>query len=171
MIDMSIPELLPYAQFLAQISLVVGAFFAGYQFLHARRERDDHAALEVLNDLQSTEFRAAYQQIWMLPLAAPPEDVRGDVATEDAAGCVAMTFETLGIMVHNRIVPLDTVDQVIGGFLRESWRRLEPYIMDQRAKLGAPRYAEWYQWLAERVEVRRKRRTVGAYEAFSTWRE
>ena len=36
---------------------------------------------------------------------------------ETAAGTVMMTFETLGVLVHNRVVPIDLVDQVIGGFL------------------------------------------------------
>lgn len=169
---MAIPEALPYIQFFGQVALILGATFAGYQFLLHRRERDEHAALEMLTSLQSAEFRVAYAQVWTLPLGAPPQALReAGPGMRDAADTVALTFESLGVMVHNRIVPLDTVDLIIGGFLRESWRRLEPYVLDQRARLQAPRYAEWYQWLAEQAEVRRKRRTVPAYEAFKEWKE
>lgn len=169
---MAIPDALPYIQFFGQVALIAAAFFAGYQLLLHRRERKDLAAKDLLTSMQTQEFRSAYATIWALPLQADPEAVEAhgpDV--EQAAVTVAMTFESIGVMVHNRIIPLEAVDQFIGGFLRESWRRLQPFIQEQRRRLGAPRYAEWYQWLAERVESDRRRRTVPAYEAFADWRE
>jgi hypothetical protein len=60
------------------------------------------------------------------------------------------------------------VDQVIGGFLRESWRRCEHYVEVRRAELGTRRWAEWYQWLAEQVAVD-ERRKEGAYVKFKNW--
>lgn len=168
---MAIPDLLPYIQFFGQVALIAAAFFAGYQLLLHRRERHDHAAKDLLTSMQTQEFRSAYAEIWALPLQADAEVLaRRGPGTVEAAVTVAMTFESIGVMVHNRLIPLDSVDQFIGGFLRESWRRLEPFIQDQRRRFEAPRYAEWYQWLAEQVEVRR-RRTVPAYEAFKGWRE
>ncbi len=162
-------DYLPYAQFTAQISLVIGATFAGYQLILTRRERKDAQALEVLTQLQSPEFRAAYAKVWTLPLNATAEDVRAAGPDMEAAvECVAMTFESLGVMVHNRIVPIDVVDQVIGGFLRESWRRCSAYIHWKREQVHSRRLAEWYQWLAEHLTVE-SRRSVGAYEAFKDW--
>lgn len=164
--------ILPYFQLVSQVALVFGALFAGYQFLLHRREREEHAALGMLTSLQTPEFRVAYAKVWTLPLAAAPELIKEEGRDiEDSVATVALTFESLGVMVHNRIVPLDAVDQIIGGFLRESWRRLEPYIQHQRNVLGAPRYAEWYQWLATQVDADRRRRSVPAYEAFKNWRE
>jgi hypothetical protein len=169
---MNVLETLTYLQLLGQVALIAGALFAGYQFLLHRRERDEHAALEMLTSLQTPEFRSAYAKIWTLPLGASPDTLREhDDEMKEAVATVALTFESLGVMVHNRIVRLDAVDQIIGGFLRESWRRLEPFLLTQRKQLEAPRYAEWYQWLALQVEVRRKRRTVPAYEAFKNWKE
>lgn len=166
----TIAEVLPYMQLFAQLALVAGAFFAGYQLIMHRRERDEHAALEVLTRLQSSEFRRAFGHIWSLPLGATPQDVKeGGTEIEEAVNTVVMTFETMGVMVHNRIVPIDMVDQVIGGFLRESWRRLEPFVQARRKERETRRYAEWYQWLFEHLD-RGHRRGVGAYEAFRDWR-
>ncbi len=166
---MSIPEYLPYIQFVGQFALIAAAIFAGYQFLLHRRARLEAGALEVLTQLQSPEFRAAYARVWDLPLQASAQDVRERGAEmQDAAECVAMTFEVLGVMVHNRMVPIETVDQVIGGFLRESWRRLQPYYEWRRTEVGSRRVAEWYQWLAEHLATE-TRRSVGAYEAFRHW--
>lgn len=163
-----ITDYLPYAQFAAQIALIVGAFFAGYQFL-VTRTRGEEAALQVLTRLQSPEFRAAYAKIWTLRLGASAELVRErGPEMEDAIECVAMTFESLGVMVHNPMVPIDIVDQVIGGFLRESGRRSQAYILWKRQEVGSRRLAEWYQWLAEHLAVE-SRRSRGAYEAFKDW--
>lgn len=166
----SIPELLPYIQFVGQIGLIFAAVFAGYQLLLHRRERDDHAALQVLTQLQEGEFRGAFARIWELPVGATAEQVAAEgPGMEEAIERVVMTFESMGVMVHNRIVPIDMVDQVIGGFLRESWRRLEDFVLWRRDDRDTRRYAEWYQWLFEHLD-RGHRRGVGAYEAFRDWK-
>ncbi|MGB1697966.1 MAG: DUF4760 domain-containing protein [Thermoplasmatota archaeon] len=166
---MGIPEALPYIQFFGQMALISAAAFAGYQFLLHRREREENNAVAVLSRIQDAEFRSAYQQIWDLPLHATAEDIRArGPKTEDAVQCVALTFESLGVMVHNRIVDIELVDQIIGGFLRESWRRCEHYVETRRSELGTRRWAEWYQWLAEQLAVD-ERRKIGAYVAFKDW--
>lgn len=164
--------MLPYFQLVGQVALVVGAGVAAYQLVQLRKQRHDQAALQVLTNLQSAEFRRAYARVYALPIGAPPEQVHGGgPEMEDAATTVMMAFETLGVLVHNRVVPIDVVDQVIGGFLRESWRRLGAFVRQRRADLQAPRWGEWYQWLVERIDERRgPRREEGAYEAFREWR-
>ncbi len=166
----SIPEALPYIQFLGQLALIAAASFAGHQVLQARRDRQHQATTEVLSRLASTEFREAYARVWRLPLAATVRDVEAaGKDMEQAIDAVAMTFEVLGVMVHNRMVDIEAVDQAIGGFLRESWRRVGPYIQARREEYGTRRLMEWYQWLAEHLAVE-SRRGVGAYEAFKDWR-
>lgn len=162
-------EILPYFQVVGQIALVAGASFAGYQLLRFEQGRKQAAAVQVLQNIQSPEFRAAYAHIYELPIGAPPDTIRKDKTLDDAATTVMMAFETLGVMVHNRIVPIDIVDQVIGGFLRESWRRLEPYMKWKRERLSAPRLGEWYQWLFEHLS-HNPRRAEGAYTAFREWK-
>ncbi len=169
---MTVQDILPYFQLVSQIALVFGALFAGYQFLLHRRELAEGNALQVLTRLQSPEFQHAYTMVWELNVDATAEDW-DDAGREykDAAETVAMTFETIGLMVFNRMVPLDIVDQVIGGFLRESWRRTDTYFAAKRQRLGNPRIAEWYQWLAEQVDVKKRRRSDGAYKVFKNWKE
>lgn len=167
---MSLPEYLPYLQFFGQIALITAATIAGYQLVMNRRDRAEANALAVLTSLQSPEFRQAYALVWTLPLDATAEDVRSHgPGMEEAVECVMMTFETMGVMVHNRLVPIELVDQVIGGFLRESWRRTRNYLLVRREEVGSKRLAEWFQWLAEHLAVK-TRRSVGAYEAYREWK-
>jgi len=167
---MDASEALPYFQLVGQLALVVGAAVAVYQLLQLRRGRDHDAALAVLTGLNTAEFRAAFNHVNELPLGATPQQVRdAGPAMEAAVGTVMMTFETIGVLVHNRVVPIDLVDQVIGGFLRESWRRLGNYVDWKRKAIGYPRWGEWYQWLFEHLATD-QRRAVGAYEAFREWK-
>jgi hypothetical protein len=163
-------ELLPYFQLVGQVSLVVAAGVAVYQLLQLRQRRSHEEALQVITGLNTTEFRTAFNLVNELPLGATPQQVRdAGPAMEHAAGAVMMTFETLGVLVHNRVVPIDLVDQVIGGFLRESWRRLGNYVEWKRKAIGYARWGEWYQWLFEHLATD-QRRAEGAYTAFKDWK-
>jgi uncharacterized membrane protein (UPF0136 family) len=161
--------LLPYFQLVGQVSLVVGAGVAVYQLMQLRRTQRHEAALRVITGINTQEFRNAFNAVNELPIGASAQQVRdAGPAMESAAGTVMMAFESLGVLVHNRVVPVDLVDQVIGGFLRESWRRLEQYVHWKRKALGYARWGEWYQWLFEHL-AQNPRRAEGAYTAFKDW--
>lgn len=165
------PTTLQTAQFIAQIALIGSFLFAAFQFRMHARDRRDEAALQVLTNFQSPEFRRAFGRVWSLVPDTSVATMREDPELVDAIGTVVLTFESLGVMVHNRMVPIETVDQVIGGFLRSSWERLAPYATAERDRIGSPRWGEWYQWLVERIAERRgPRRSQGAYDAFKDWR-
>lgn len=167
---MSPADVLPYFQLVGQVALVVGAAIAVYQLIQVRQSQRQSAALQVITGLNTQEFRQAFNTINELPLGATAQQVReAGPAVEAAAGTVMMTFETLGVLVHNRVVPIDLVDQVIGGFLRESWRRLEGYVQWKRKAIGYARWGEWYQWLFEHLATD-QRRAEGAYTAFREWK-
>jgi hypothetical protein len=166
----AITDALPYFQLAGQLSLVVGAAFAFYQLLQVERSRKDSAALQTVTSFNTQEFRTAFAKVYTLPLGASAQQVRdAGRDMEDAATTVMMTFEMMGVLVHSRMVPIETVDQAIGGFLRESWRRLEPYVQWKRAEVQSVRWGEWYQWLYEHLATN-PRRQVGAYEAFREWK-
>lgn len=166
---MGAAELLPSFQLAGQAAIVVGAAVAVYQLVQLRRTQRQEASLRVITSLNTQEFRNAFNAVNELPIGATAQQVRdAGPATESAAGTVMMAFESLGVLVHNRVVPLDLVDQVIGGFLRESWRRLEQYVHWKRTALGYARWGEWYQWLFEHL-AQNPRRAEGAYEAFREW--
>lgn len=166
---MDAAHLLPSFQLVGQVALVVGAAIAVYQIIQVRQTNRQAAALQVITGLNTQEFRAAFNAVNDLPIGATAQQVRdAGPGLEAAAGTVMMTFETLGVLVHARVVPIDLVDQVIGGFLRESWRRLEGYVRWKRHAIGYARWGEWYQWLFEHL-AQNPRRAEGAYEAFKEW--
>jgi hypothetical protein len=83
---------------------------------------------------------------------------------------VGHAFESLGVMVFYRLLPLHLVDHLIGGYVRASWLRLRPYVEMRQAQLG-PMFGEWFQWLAERLsESPAPGKDIGAFEAYKDWR-
>ena len=75
------------------------------------------------------------------------------------------------MMVFCRIVPLRTLDLLVGGLVQGNWLRLHKYIESERDALNIPEYGEWFQWLAERLEqYPQPEREVGAHSAFSSWK-
>jgi hypothetical protein len=80
-------------------------------------------------------------------------------------------YDYWGIMVFYRIVPLRTLDLLVGGTVRGSWMRLREYIESERDALNMPAFGEWFQWLAERLEqYPQPEKRVGAHIAFSEWK-
>ena len=163
-------DLIPYFQIASYSAIVLSVCFAGYQLWRAEQQRKAAAALSTVTSFNTTEFRAAFAKVYSLPLGATEANVRdAGRDMEDAATTVMMTFEMLGVLVFNRMVPMETVDQAIGGFLRESWRRLEKYVTAKRAEVQSPRWGEWYQWLFEHLATN-PRRAEGAYMQFREWK-
>ncbi len=166
---MAIEQYLPFFQLAAQIGIVVGTVFAGYQIIMSERSRREQVALQTVTAFNTQEFRDAFSKVNSLPLGAKAQQVRdAGRDMEEAAMTVMMTFEMMGVLVHSRMVPIETVDQAIGGFLRESWRRLEDYVQSKRAEVKSVRWGEWYQWLFEHLATNPRRET-GAYELFKDW--
>lgn len=167
---MAATDYIPYFQIASYTAIVVSVCFAGYQLWRAEMHRKASASLQTVTAFNTSEFRNAFARIYTLPLAASADQVRAaGPQMEEAATAVMMTFEMMGVLVYNRMVPIETVDQAIGGFARESWRRLQPYVDWKRSEVGSPRWGEWYQWLYEHLATN-PRRSRGAYEEFRAWK-
>jgi len=54
-------------------------------------------------------------------------------------------------MVKRGAVTLHEFDGVLGASCRMSWRKLGPYILQERARSGNPSYGEWFEWLAREL--------------------
>jgi len=163
----AIARVIPYA---ALISVVVGVLFGVVSAISSRRQRTLMVAASLIESVQTMEFTRAMQRVLDLPVSAPPERVLDDEELVRAAYVIGHVFESLGVMVFRRLMPLHLVDELIGGYARASWSRLEPYVRARRATLG-PSFAEWFQWLAEAmIRDPAPGKEHGAAEAHRGWK-
>src|SRR5262249_56107480 len=97
----------------------------------------------------------------------------GDQGVVQGVQSIGWILEVLGDAVFARMVPLNVVDELLGGTVRVAWRKLGGYVEYERQRAGSQKNWEWFQWLAEQIDQHSKARTslaVGAHEAYRDWR-
>jgi hypothetical protein len=149
--------------------VVVGSVgFALVQLAHFRRQRSDMAAIELARSFQSPEFTRAIRIVLSLPDGISAEDLKSDPDREEAAMMVSLTLESVGIMVHRRIISIDIVWELMGGMALAAWRKMEPWAQYQREVQGREKFDEWIQWLCEQLEDRAEN-DLPAYLKYRDW--
>jgi len=153
------------------IAVVVGLMFGILEVRHSRQEREERASFEVVHAIMTTHWIDSAPLVRSLDEALTPEELRADPVTLQAAHSVAFILEALGYAVFKRIVRLETVDELVGGSVRVTWRKLKRYAEYERQRTGSPKSWEWFQWLAERLDERRGTLAVqnGAYALHRDW--
>jgi hypothetical protein len=155
------------------ITVITGAFFGWFEVRHLRREREERAAFELLHATLTSEWLRSAVLVDTLPDDVAPEILEADAKTLDAAHSIGLILESVGYAVYARIVPLRMVDDMIGGIVRVTWRKMRNYISHDRARSGSQKGWEWFQWLNDQLERNRKGKTslrIGAFEAYRDWR-
>jgi hypothetical protein len=155
------------------VMIVIGGFaFAVIQLLHFRRERQDRAAIELARSFQTPQFAHALRMILSLPSGIRADQLRSrGEAYEDAAMLVSLTLESVGIMVHRRIVSFDMVWELMGGAILSAWDRIRDWAFAVRRDQGQEKFDEWIQWLA--AQMLRYREHTGsepAHRQYDDWR-
>jgi hypothetical protein len=153
------------------VTLVAGLVFGLMEVRRARRLRAEKGARNVLSLAINPAHIEAAHAILELPEGARPELVAESPELKRLANTLMVQYEYLGNLVYQRIVPLTTLDLLVGGIIRASWKRLRPYVEEQRKEKGLPNIAEWFQWLAEQLDkYGRPEKAVGTHIAFKDWK-
>jgi hypothetical protein len=90
---------------------------------------------------------------------------------ENAAMLVTLTFESIGIMVHRRVISLSMVWELMGGVYLAAWTNLEQWADDIRREQGREKFAEWIQWLAEQLQrLEQREGKAAAFLRYRSWK-
>ena len=158
-------------QLVTLVALITGLAFGIMEVRRAHRERADKGALDVLSISVNPDHIHASYAILELPEDASPRLIARSPKLRQAANTLMVQYEFLGVLVYQRIVPLHTLDLLVGGIIRACWKRMRRYIEGQRKQRNLPNIAEWFQWLAEHLEeYGRPEKSVGTHVAFKDWR-
>jgi hypothetical protein len=157
------------SQIVGTVTLVSGAVFGLVQLAEHRRQRRDAVAADVMRTFLGPELSDAIARIRGLPDGVSAEQLRASgPETERAAVLINMSFETLGLMVYQRIAPFELVLSLAGGITVVLWRKLGPWMQQVRIEQAQPSWAEWFEWLAIQCE-KRKQATPPAHVAHRDW--
>ncbi len=160
------------ADVLGGIIVVGGAVFALVQLREFRSQRRDAVAVEIIRSFQDTEFSRVLNLVRELPDGASLEDLRERGAGyHSAAMTVATYYESIALLVFRRIVPFAIVRELTGGICVVAWRKLATWTMQVRQEQHHDSFAEWFQWLAERLmESDEDKNANPAYRRYANWR-
>ena len=158
------------ARIIGTIAVISGIVFGLIQIRHYQKQRLTVAAVQLVNSFQSPDFNKALRRIWSLPDDTSITEIRklGD-DWEEAAFQVAMTLETMGVLVFRRIIPLVILDEVMGDAILILWRKLRPWVAYLRTEQKRDSAYEWFHWLADRLAERNRRTEAGAYKIHRNW--
>ena len=152
------------AQVLGAVAVVTAIAFGVAQIRQFRQQRQDALAVELMRSIQDAEFTRSLRLLLTLPQDATLEDVRSrGEPFEDALWALAAKYETLGYLVYRGIMPIELVEELVGGVGVKLWLRIRPWALHVREDQQQPLLLEWYQWLAERLQERNRTEAVPAY--------
>ncbi len=112
----------------------------------------------LLDEMQSLQTPQTLRGILLIDamrdgLALADINALPEAQRESLVGLLGV-WERLGILVFQREVSLDVVDDFYSGTIHQSWRKLGRYVEDLRRDTGRDTRWEWFQWLAERMTER-----------------
>ncbi len=160
-----------YAEIFSALAIIGGAIFGLVQLHEFRQRRRYNSTVDLCRGFSEPELGKAITLLRDLPEDISGEDFAARGKEYEAAALVlGMTFESIGLLVYMRAASFTVVQQLTGGLLLMIWRRIGNWVIMTRQTHNNPRFGEWVQWLAERIEAEESTMTP-AYEAYADWKK
>jgi hypothetical protein len=148
-------ELTTAVDILSGLAVIGGIAFAVIQLRQYQQSRRRELSLELLRAFQTPDFAKALLFVYGLP------DGLSKAEIEERAGAdmhlvyaLMTTWESLGILVFRRELPLVLVEDFFSGPITISWSKLRAYVERERKEQDRETIEEWFEWLADRLHER-----------------
>ena len=169
---MNLSDIASIVEIIGIFAIFFGLFFGAMQLKQDRIQRRDLAIIECTRLFEDEGFTEAYRIINELPAGLSKTQIEElDEQYRSAAIRIAMKFETLGMLVHRGVIPLDAMEELIGGGTLATWRILEGYIKETRQISSNTMFMEWFQWLVAQLEKRNSLNRQPAFITYANWTE
>ena len=140
---------------LSGLAVIGGIGWAMIQLRQYRQTRRRELTLELLRAFQTPDFAKALQFVYALPEGLSKTEIETRAGDDmHLVYALMTTWESLGILVHRKELPLDLVEDFFSGPIRISWSKLGPYVRAEREEQGRDTIEEWFEWLADRISER-----------------
>jgi len=166
-------DLSTIANIATALTVLTAVIFGLIEMRRARRDREERAAFVAVQAILTPAWMQSMTLVQAIPEGTTPSQIEADLRLFQAVQSIACILESLGYAVFARMVPLNVVDELLGGTVRVAWRKLGDYVEYERERAGSRKNWEWFQWLAEQIDQHSNARTslaLGAYDAYRHWR-
>lgn len=138
-------------------SFLVSVFVLWAQLSGLKRAVYAQSFSSALDRLQNEEVRKARRVVFTL-LSAKPLPWTEDETR--AAEVVCHTYDVVGIMVRNALLPKELIVDSWGDSLRRLWPIVEPLVSQYRRERDSPEFWDDFEWLyCEAVQLEKRRKT------------
>ena len=166
-----IQDIAGIVEILGILAVAFGVWLALRQFKLLRSQRRDLAIMECARSFEDREFTEAYGLITELKQGISLDEIKAlGNEYELAALRVGMKFETIGLLVYKGVVPIDAMQDLVGGAALTIWNVLETYTYQTRKVRSHPTFWEWYQWLVDRLREESSTKSIPAFELYRDWK-
>ena len=166
-------DLSTVANIATALTVLTAVIFGLIEMRHARKEREERAAFVAVQAILTPAWMKSMVLVQAISEGATAAKIEADPRVLEAAQSIGIILEGLGYAVFTRMIPLNVVDELMGGTVRVAWRKLRCYVEYERERAGSEKTWEWFQWLAEQLDRHSRARTsltVGAHDAYRDWR-
>jgi hypothetical protein len=142
------------ANIVSVLILLTTAIIAAIQINEIRRATYATAFKAIYDIIQAEDIRAArgivQRNLKEKPLGTwTEEEIK-------AAEKVCHSYDSVGIMIRNNMVPVEVVADSWGDSLRKTWRILSPLVASYRVQRNSNEFWDDYEWLAKQAEKYQK---------------
>ena len=143
-------DLSTVANIATALTVLTAVVFGVIEMRRARKEREERAAFLAVQAILTPAWMQSMTLVQAISDGTTPSQIETDPGLFQAVQSIACILESLGFAVFARMVPLNVVDELLGGTVRVAWRKLRGYVEYERKRAGSQKNWEWFQWLANR---------------------
>ena len=152
------------------IAIIVGIGFGLIQLRLLRKQNRDIAIMDFARSFETSDFTEAFRLITALDNDISIADLEAlDERYSEAVFRVIMKFETVGLLIYKGVVPIDAMEDLVGGAALNIWGVLRKWTEEVRAARDQASFLEWFQWLAERLQERGEANRTPAHIEHRNW--
>ncbi|MCA0932039.1 hypothetical protein LCM02_06220 [Lutimonas saemankumensis] len=155
------------APILSFITIIIAIIFGVIQLKQFKTQRKDIAAVEIMRTMQDAQFTESLHVINHSEQLDSLKEVNPNL--EKAIFAITTKFETLGFLVYKRVIPIEFVEQLVGGVCLALWEKLNLYVLEYRKINDQKLFLEWFEWLSYILKKRERDKAKPALEKFKNW--
>ena len=130
-------ELSTVANIATALTVLTAVVFGLIEMRRARKEREERAAFVAVQAILTPAWMQSMSLVQAISDGTTPSQIEADPRLFQAVQSIACILESLGYAVFARMVPLNVVDELLGGTVRVAWRKLRGYVEYERERAGS----------------------------------
>jgi hypothetical protein len=148
-------DLTAISSIVATVSIVIGVIFTLFELRHLHKTRKTEIIMKIYDRFSSRELVEAINKVGSITFENF-DDYRKKYGFTEVAE-IAVLFEGLGVLLEQKLIDIDLVNDLFGPTLDLLWERMQPVIVAMRKGLNQPYFFSHYEYLVNSLNTYRKK--------------